>query len=151
VRIKFRDSQALPIHVMLQHLGRKIVRGSRRSVGPFYLAGMVPGAIKEVALPPFYARYVNRVWQPFIDRDWPYFRHLRIQRLKVLSRYRMLTDTERDELDTFSADELRDLTTADRSEIEEEASRYAEAIRELPAIAMPPLEPYAAPHETEHF
>jgi hypothetical protein len=39
-----------------------------------------PTALLEA--PPFYARYVNRVWQPFIDRDWPYFRHLRIQRLE---------------------------------------------------------------------
>ena len=104
LKIKVRGTHAPP-HVILQQLGRKVIRGGRTSYGPFSLRGLHVGGLREVSIPLKFAQIVNK-WQPFIDRDWPYFRAQRLNRLKKLSYTRHLTPKERSELDSHTFEQL---------------------------------------------
>jgi pseudouridylate synthase len=148
VKVKTKG-KTIPVHQMLQHLGRKIIRGGRVGFGPFFIGGLAPGSMKEVAVPPFYMKHVNSVWAPFVERDWPYFRQQRILKLKRRAQWRALSDKEREELDTFTFDEVQQALSFESAEVEGEADLVAAAIREqggrLPDVGqrdvpLPPFE-----------
>lgn len=134
----------MPVVQMLEALQRRIVRGGRVSFGPFTLRGLGPGGMREVSVPPYYMKYVNPLWMPFIERDWPYFRRLRVQRLMRVARWRHLNDRETEEVEAYSCDELRQVFSASGADgsgptaahaIEEEAQRFAEALVETPDVS----------------
>lgn len=141
-QLRMKASTAPKSHAaeVVTALGRKIKRGRRVSMGPYTLRNELPGALTEVAVPPFYLKHVSAVWQPFVDRDWPFFRRLRVERLKRIARFRSLTDAERTELDTFTREELRQALSFDTTEVLAEAERHAEMTRAPPELlSMPPL------------
>lgn len=138
VRIKTRG-RALPPMQLLARLGRRVKRAVRISVGPYVLRRLAPGSIREVAVPPFFMKYVGAAWGPFVERDWPYFRKRRVERLRRLAAFRTLSMQERRELDTFTFDELSQALAFDASEVGAEARRMADAIRERPHIEEPVL------------
>jgi pseudouridylate synthase len=145
IRIKVRAAaepgarQPPNVKQVLEHLGRRLIRGARVSFGPFLLKGLSPGTMREVAVPQTYSAYANPVWAPFIERDWPYFRRLRLARLKKAARWRHLSDAEMEEVDAFTADELRSALSFDSSAVAAEAREFAEAARVTPEVVQPPL------------
>jgi pseudouridylate synthase len=133
VKVKVRSS-SIPVHQVLQHVGRRIIRGGRTSIGPYGLQGMFPGHIREVVVPPYFVRHISDVWRPFIERDWPYFRKIRLEKLKAAVNYRILTKREREELDAFTYDQLMDTLKQDHSALVEESRQYSRALRSRPSI-----------------
>lgn len=152
IRIKVQAPESanvtapMPVMQMLQALERRIVRGGRVSFGPFTLRGLGPGSIKEVSVPPFYMKHINPAWMPFVERDWSYFRRMRVQRLMRLARWRHLNDRETEEIEAFSCDELRQVFASGASgggggagrssqvAVEEEAKLFAESLVETPNV-----------------
>jgi pseudouridylate synthase len=132
--------EAMPVAELMKHLGRFIQRGRRVSFGPFSLGNLGVGSIREVTVPPFYMKHAGGVWKPFVERDWPFFRRLRLQKLKHLARFRELTPGEWEEIDSFTYDELRDSLSLESREVKDEASRIEEALRVRPKVVEPPLE-----------
>jgi 16S rRNA U516 pseudouridylate synthase RsuA-like enzyme len=130
----------VPVTQMLEAINRRVVRGGRVGYGPFTLSGLPPGGLREVTVPPYYMKYVNPAWVPFIERDWPYFRRDRVQKLIRMSRWRNLNDKEQEEIESFSCDELRrafEHHTSTSAEIELEAKQFAEALVTEPAVEVP--------------
>eukprot|EP00758_Cryptobia_borreli_P018253 Tbor_TRINITY_DN6630_c0_g1::TRINITY_DN6630_c0_g1_i1::g.3091::m.3091/K06178/rluB; 23S rRNA pseudouridine2605 synthase len=107
VLVKVR-SEVIPVYEVMKHLGRVIKRGSRTGFGPFDILSMSLGSIKEAPIPQAYLNKAGDVWKPFIERDWPFFRRLRIMKLKSLARYRALNQDEIQELEAYSFDEVKD-------------------------------------------
>jgi pseudouridylate synthase len=132
-----RVVQPVPVTQMLEALQRRVVRGGRVSFGPFTLAGLPPGGVREVTVPSFFMKYVGAAWMPFVERDWPYFRRARVQKLMRVARWRHLNDREAEEVEAFSCDELRAALARSGSEIEDEAQRFAAATVTEPAVDVP--------------
>lgn len=141
VKVKIRG-ESIPAHQLLAHLGRHVQRGGRESFGPFTLHGLAPGGTREVSIPPFYMKYSGSVWKSFVERDWPYFRRLRVLKLRRLAKYRALSAKELEELDTFSFDEVREALQYQSSELEAEAKRFAEQLERQPHVDDTPLDTF---------
>ncbi|KPI88278.1 putative tRNA pseudouridine synthase A [Leptomonas seymouri] len=140
VKVKVRG-EMMPIAHLMQHLGRTVERGGRISFGPFALSNLAVGSIREVTVPPFYMEHLGSAWQPFVERDWPYFRRQRVSRLRRLCRYRELTPRELEELDNYTYEEVKDALSFESTELESLAEQRALQQRraqfldgELPAL-----------------
>lgn len=147
---KRNPSSPMPVTQMLEAINRRVVRGGRVGYGPFTLRGLPPGGIREVPVPPYYMKFINPIWAPFIERDWPYFRRDRVRKLMRMARWRHLNDKEQEEIEAFSCDELRaafsggadgsnaringNFSSPIHAEIEQEAQKFAEAIATEPNI-----------------
>ena len=130
LRVKvYEAGNKLSIDKMVQGIGRRIIRGGRISFGPFKGHRLPPGGLREVTVPPFFHKHCSRVWQPFVERDWPYFRQRRLLRLRQMSRYRMLTDKERAEADTYAFEELQQAFNFQSTELEVEAQESLRALQ----------------------
>ena len=130
------SADQLSAEQLIRHLGRKIIRGRRVSFGPYTLQSMGPGAIKEVTVPPFFQRHTAEVWRPFIERDWPFYRKQRAVRLKRLSKFRVLNEKERDELNAMTYEELRKALMEESTEVQNEADYIAERLASRPAVSV---------------
>ncbi|KAG5490038.1 hypothetical protein JKF63_00157 [Porcisia hertigi] len=128
VKVKVRG-ESMPIAHLMQHLGRTVERGGRISFGPFALSNLAVGSVREVTVPPFYSQHLGAVWQPFIERDWPYFRRQRVSRLRRLCRHRELTPKELEELDNYTYEEVKDALVFESSELEALAEERAQKMR----------------------
>eukprot|EP00759_Apiculatamorpha_spiralis_P014503 PhF_6_TR21148/c0_g1_i1/m.30429 len=109
VRVSVRGKLPMRIQTLMEKIGRKCERVTRISVGPYSIRGTNAGTFKAVHVPSAYLKYVNPTWQPFIERDWPYFRAARLRRLRALSRVKILSPKEMVELDEYSMEELQNI------------------------------------------
>ncbi|GET93235.1 tRNA pseudouridine synthase A, putative [Leishmania tarentolae] len=128
VKVKVRG-ESMPIAHLMQHLGRTVERGGRISFGPFALSNLAVGSVREVTIPPFYSQHMGAIWQPFIERDWPYFRRQRVSRLRKLCRHRELTPKELEELDNYTYEEVKDALNFESSELQTLAEQRAHQLR----------------------
>ncbi|KAG5488562.1 hypothetical protein JIQ42_00170 [Leishmania sp. Namibia] len=128
VKVKVRG-ESMPIAHLMQHLGRTVERGGRISFGPFALSNLAVGSVREVTIPPFYSQHLGAIWQPFVERDWPYFRRQRVSRLRRLCRHRELTPKELEELDNYTYEEVKDALGFESSELQALAEQRAEQLR----------------------
>lgn len=123
LKLKMRG-ETIPAHQILHHIGRQVKRGGRVSFGPFALGGLATGSIREVTVPPFYMKHVGEVWRPFVERDWPYFRQLRLKRLTRLAKFRELQPKELEELDAFTYEEMSDALRTEQHELNDEQTAH---------------------------
>ncbi|CAJ1993534.1 tRNA pseudouridine synthase A [Leishmania donovani] len=128
VKVKVRG-ESMPIAHLMQHLGRTVERGGRISFGPFALSNLAVGSVREVTIPPFYSQHLGAVWQPFVERDWPYFRRQRVSRLRRLCQHRELTPKELEELDNYTYEEVKDALNFESSELQTLAEQRAQLLR----------------------
>ena len=133
----YSGEKALPITHLMQHLGRVIERGGVHSYGPFVLSGLAVGSIREVAIPQFLTDGAGQCWKPFIERDLPFFRKLRVLKLRKLSQFRELRPNEVDELNAYSIDELRTALAFDSKELSREAQELNDFMKSRPVIEEP--------------
>ncbi|KPA80092.1 putative mitochondrial tRNA pseudouridine synthase A [Leptomonas pyrrhocoris] len=140
VKVKVRG-ESMPIAHLMQHLGRTVERGGRISFGPFALSGLAVGSLREVTVPPFYMQHLGSAWQPFVERDWPYFRRQRVSRLRRLCRHRELTPRELEELDNYTYEEVKDALSFESTELESLAEQRAQQLRRAQLLdeELPPL------------
>lgn len=140
VKVKVRG-ETMPIAHLMQHLGRTVERGGRISFGPFALSNLAVGSLREVTVPPFYMEHLGSAWQPFVERDWPYFRRQRVSRLRRLCRYRELTPNELEELDNYTYEEVKDALSFESTELEALAEQRAQQMRRAQFLdaELPPL------------
>lgn len=148
VKVKVRG-ESMPVHQLLGHLGRKIERGGRVSLGPFGLCGLPPGGLREVTVPPFFMKHVAAVWKPFVERDWPSHRRQRVRSLQRLSRFRELRAKELEEMDAFTFDEFKDALSYESRELSEEAERVASLMEKQPRVDDAALHVFPSPDEQQ--
>ncbi len=140
VKVQIHGSKlAMPISHIMQHLGRTIERGGRFSLGPFVLSGLAVGSLREVRLPKRFQEHVGRCWEPFIDKDFPFFRRERVLKLRRLSNFRELSKSEVAELNSSTYEELRSALSFDSRELSREAAEMQARIRDRPAVEEPDL------------
>lgn len=132
VKVKVRG-ETMPIAHLMQHLGRVVERGGRTSFGPFVMNSLAVGSVREVTVPPFYSNHAGAVWQTFVERDWPYFRRIRVARLRRLSRYRELTPKELEELDQYTYEEVKEALSFEAQELTAAASERAARLSRRPS------------------
>ncbi|CAJ1037846.1 putative S4 domain containing protein [Leishmania utingensis] len=128
VKVKVRG-ESMPIAHLMQHLGRTVERGGRISFGPFALSNLAVGSVREVTIPPFYSQHLGAAWQPFVERDWPYFRRQRVSRLRRLCQHRELTPKELEEIDNYTYEEVKDVLDLESSELQALAEQRAQQLR----------------------
>lgn len=150
VKVKTKGDASLPIYELLRHLGRTIERGGRIAIGPFSLGHLAVGSICEVTVPPHYIEHAGRVWKPFVERDWPYYRRRRILKLRKISHYRELTPKEVNELENAAYTEIQESMKLEASELDAAVPETAIPLR--PIVDFPLSSPslrWGAPKTTD--
>jgi len=120
VLIKLMTKELSVVQVM-HALNRRVTRICQLTYGPFSVmkgggrakrkqSRMRPCTLREIAVSGrFLQGAMSAVWEPFIERDWPFFRRRRVTALKKKARLHMLTSSEVKELNSYSMEELHGL------------------------------------------